>query len=105
MCLLTRTNQIVNRPRIISTATIVMGEIDQVFVNGINKQCLERLSGAFVQYLTALDQHGIVRHLLGERVLEDIFDLVYRRLFVNEFGGLQAQESRSNSSAGARATR
>src|ERR1700756_1778826 len=48
MRLLGHSNKVVNRPRIVATAAIMIGEVHQVLVDRINEQHLDRLSGTFM---------------------------------------------------------
>jgi hypothetical protein len=71
----------------------VVGQLCQVIVDSILEQRLDRLARALMQEPAALDQHGIVRHLLSEHVLEGIF-FSQRGLLVDELAGLQALQHR-----------
>ena len=59
-----------------------------MIVKSITIHLLNRLRGAFVEYLAPFDQQGIVRYFLGESVLEDVLDFRKRGLLVDEFPGL-----------------
>src|SRR6266851_594282 len=85
--LLARTNEVVNRAGIVSTAAIMIGEVRQVVIDGVNEQGLERLSGTFVQQLAPLEQERIVCHFLSQRMLEDILDFRKCRMLVDELVG------------------
>jgi hypothetical protein len=51
---------------------------------------LDRLGSPFVQKPAALSQQGVVGHVVGQRVLEGVFDINRRRLLVDELARLQA---------------
>ena len=47
-----------------------------------------------MQQLAVFDQKRVVGNLLGQCMLEDVFDIARRRLLMDEFGALQMGERR-----------
>src|SRR5712692_8053996 len=76
----------------VATATVVISQVSvMIFYPGV-KQPLDRLRRTLVQHLAPLDQHGVVSHLLRERVLEGILRLRKGRLLVDELSSLEVGE-------------
>src|SRR5216684_5702473 len=63
-----------------------------MIVQPLGEHRLQRLSGAFVQELTAFDEVRVVGDLLRQRVLEDVLDVPGGWLLVDELPGLQTRQ-------------
>jgi hypothetical protein len=76
--------QVFDRLAEVVAATIVTRQVAQVIVQSLSEHRLQGFSGTLLQSLAALDQQRVVGHLLGQRMLEAVFNLADRRLFVDK---------------------
>src|ERR1700683_3981168 len=60
-----------------------------MIVRLLGKGRFQSLSGAFMDLFATLDQQGVIRDLLSQRVLEHVLETASRRLFVDELTCLQ----------------
>ena len=84
--------QILDGLGLIGAARIMMRQIRKVIVQGRGIQELDGPSHILMQLLAALLEDRVVGDLLGQRVLEDIFDVRDRRLLVDELAKLEVGE-------------
>src|SRR5262249_39030679 len=69
--------------------TVMMSQLTVVLLQTIRKELFNRVRGLFVQPITLLNQHRVVRDLLREGVLENIPDLGKGGLLIEKFLALQ----------------
>lgn len=62
-------------------------------IQAIGVERFDRATSALVQQFAALAQQQFIGYLPGQRVLERIFDILARRLLIDELGGLQIARS------------
>src|ERR1700730_17817690 len=90
--LLRRQPQVFDRLRNVIAAAVMTRQLAQMVVQLLGEHRLERLAGAFVQELAALDQPRVVSHFLRQRVLEGVLDVGKRRLLVDELAELKVRQ-------------
>ena len=74
---------------LVAAARKMMGQFGDVIVERRSVDRFNGMTHMLVQPLAALEEHGVVSHFLGERVLEDVFDVDDGRLLVDELAQLQ----------------
>ena len=62
----------------------MMRQLSDVIVQRGGVDRLNRMTHMLMQLLATFEQHGVVSHLLRERVLEGVFDVNDRGLLVDE---------------------
>jgi hypothetical protein len=73
----------------VAAAIKVASQFSVVVIEPIGMEGFERLGNSLMQAAPSLHEQRAVRHLLGQRVLEGVFDLAHRRLLVYELAQLQ----------------
>src|SRR5215469_15557041 len=68
---------------------IMVREIAVMLVQLLRIELFERASGSVMERAAALVQQRFVSDLLRQRVLEAVFDIADRRLFIDEFAELK----------------
>ena len=81
--------QILDGLDLVAAARKMMGQFGEVIVERSSVDRFNCMTHMLVQPLATLEQHGVVSHFLGERVLEDVFDVNDRGLLVDELTQLQ----------------
>ena len=70
-----------------AAAFIVVGERFDELTRAVAQQRFDRLRDAFVQGLAFTAEQPVVRDLLSQRVLEDVFEFGVSRLLADEISG------------------
>src|SRR5262249_47257719 len=87
-----RFSQIVNSLAHVAAAIVMARQITEVVVELLSEQHLDRCASSLMQRSSPFGQQRIVGDLLRQRVLEAIFALANRRLFVDEFAQLESRQ-------------
>ena len=92
--------QVLDRLGGVVARTIVVGEIGVVVFQPLMVQRFDRLASTLVQQFAAFGKQRVVGDIVGQRVLEGVFDIARCRLLVDELCVCRLFSSRSSSSSG-----